>query len=52
MSQVSPRDGGWASVNRLILHRPEGVGPRYGRTDKLAANLAGIDPPTNALVAQ
>jgi uncharacterized protein (DUF302 family) len=43
----------WADGSRtnVTYHSPAAIAARYGLSAELAANLAGIDPLTNALVA-
>jgi uncharacterized protein (DUF302 family) len=43
----------WADGNRtnVSYYSPAAIAARYGLSDELAANLAGIDPLTDALVA-
>ena len=44
----------WADGNRtnVTYYAPAAIAARYGLSAELAANLAGIDPLTDALVAQ
>jgi uncharacterized protein (DUF302 family) len=44
----------WADGNRtnVTYYSPAAIAARYGLNAELAANLAGIDPLTDALVAQ
>lgn len=44
----------WADGNRtnVTYYSPAAIAARYGLSDELAAKLAGIDPMTDALVAE
>ena len=44
----------WADDNRtnVTYYSPAAIAARYGLSDELAAKLAGIDPLTDALVAE
>ena len=44
----------WADGNRtnVTYYSPTAIAARYGLSDELAAKLAGIDPLTDALVAE
>jgi len=44
----------WADGNRtnVTYYSPAAIAARYGLSDELAAKLAGIDPLTDALVAE